>query len=99
VPAFAMFVSSLMTGVMYCLFFAVVYKVFTLSTELNELKDLLREIRRNTLPPGSLEAQREEVQSAYRPPDLGVLSAQIDREERAYEVPPERVTVLDPPRS
>ena len=97
-PAFAMFVSSLLTGVMYCLFFAVVYKVFTLTTELNELKDLLREIRRNTLPPGSLEAQREEVQNAYRPPDLGVLAAQIDREDKAYEVPAERITVLDPPR-
>jgi len=41
---------SLLTGVIYCLFFAVVYKVFSLSNELNEIKDMLREIRRNTVP-------------------------------------------------
>ncbi len=97
-PGFAMFVSSLLTGVMYCLFFAVVYKVFSLSTELNELKDVLREIRRNTTPAGSYAAQREEVESGYRPPDLNALAAEIDREEKAYEVPAERISVIDPPR-
>jgi len=93
-----MFVSSLLTGVMYCLFFATVYKVFSLTGEINELKDMLREIRRNTNPPGSFEAERDAVQSTYKPPDLGVLAAEIDREEKAYEVPADRVTVLDPPR-
>jgi hypothetical protein len=93
-----MFLSSLLTGVMYCLFFAVVYKVFSLSNELNELKDLLREIRRNTNPAGSYAAQRDEVEKSYVPPDLNALAAEIDREEKAYEVPADRVSVIDPPR-
>lgn len=42
------FVGGMMTLVVYGMIFAGVYKVFQISTDLNELKDLLRDIRRNT---------------------------------------------------
>ncbi len=93
-----MFFGSILNAVVLCLFFAMAYKVFTLSSEINEWKELLREIRRNTNPPDSYAAQRDAAERAYTPPDLNPLAAEIDREDRAYEVPAEKITVLDPPR-
>lgn len=97
-----MFIGSLINAVVLCLFLAAVYKIFQLSSELSEVKEMVREIKRNMAPEN--EKMREAEQAAYTPPDLSALAAEIEleeraREERPYEVPDDKITVLDPPRN
>jgi hypothetical protein len=94
-----MFIGSVLNAVMYCVFFAAVYKLFQIVTELGEVKDLLRDIRRNTNPDPPATRQTESASAGYTPPDLSILHEEWARDDRAYEVPADRITILDPPRS
>ncbi|MEO8026843.1 MAG: hypothetical protein ABI823_10225 [Bryobacteraceae bacterium] len=95
-PSIAMFVGSLLSMVTYCALFVGVWKIFQLGSELNEVKELLKDIKRNSNPLDAPAAPAAEA--AYRPPDLAALAAEMDLEDRAYEVPADKITVLDPPR-
>jgi len=63
-------VSSVFTFVVYALIFAGVYKIFQMSTELGEIKDLLRDIRRNTDHHLNPPAASEQSPPSQSPDDL-----------------------------
>jgi hypothetical protein len=97
VPSIAMFVGSLLSLLTYAALFISVFKIFQLGNELNEVKELLRDVKRSLSPIAPPAGSGTPDLSAYRPPDLATLAAEMDRE-GAYEVPSDRITILNPPR-
>jgi len=63
-------VSGLLTLLVYSLMFAGVYKVFQIATDMGEIKELLRDIRRNSDHAPAIPAAVAQVHASQSPEDL-----------------------------